>query len=79
MFSNKPSLFASKRFERFTMFSLAMWVIVGFVLRKWSELNTEGVLAIAGFLLGFGAWNAVQLRKDQKQNAEIYKDIVNEK
>lgn len=65
MFGNKPSFFSSKRYERFVMFVIAMWLVIGYVLRKWNDLTVDNVLMIGGFLLGFGAWNAVQLRKDK--------------
>lgn len=68
MFSNKPSFFASKRWERFAAYSICMWMVVGYVSRKWSELTATEVVSIGIFLLTYSAWNAVQLRKDQNQN-----------
>lgn len=64
MFSNKPSLFSSKRFERFVMFNIAMWTVVGYVSRNWSKMDVSEVSVITGILLAGGAWNAVQIRKD---------------
>lgn len=61
------------------MFSVCMWMFIGYVIRKWYELSVDNVLMLGGFLLGFGAWNAVQIRKDQKQNLETYKEVVNGK
>lgn len=69
MFSNKPSFFSSKRFERFIMFDIAMWMIIGYTIRKWAELSVEDVLMLSGLLLGGSAWNATQIRKDQKDAA----------
>lgn len=74
MFSNRPSFFASKRFERFVMFGIAMWMVMGYVIRKWEDLTVDNVLMLGGFLLGFGAWNAIQLRKDQQANKELQGD-----
>lgn len=65
--SNQPSFFASKRIERFVMFNIAMWTIVGFVSRKWDEMTVEQVSIITGILLAGGAWNAIQIRKDIKE------------
>ena len=72
-FSNEPSFFSSKRLERFAMFNSALFIIIGYVSRKWSLLSTEDVLMIAGMLFAGGAWNAVQIRKDMK---ELPKDEV---
>lgn len=77
MFSNKQGLFSSKRVERFVMFTIAMWLIVGYVIRKWNELSVDNVLMLGGFLLGFGAWNAVQLRKDKQAENERNENAPN--
>lgn len=65
--SNEPSFFASKRLERLVMFWVCIWVVIGFVIRKWNDLTYDQMLCIAGFLIGYSAWNAVQIRKDQKE------------
>lgn len=67
-FSSKPSFFAAKRIERNIMFNIAMWIIVGYVIRRWYELTTDQILMIVGLLLAGGAFNAVQIRKDLKQD-----------
>lgn len=68
--SGEPSFFSVKRLERTCMFTIAMWLIVGFILRNWTSISTEQSLTIAGFLLSFGAWNTVQLRKDKQAENE---------
>lgn len=65
MFSNKPSLLSSKRCERFVMFNIAMWTIIGYVKRNWDDMTVDQVSILTGILLVGGAWNAVQIRKDQ--------------
>jgi len=65
MFSNKTSFFSSKRFERFVMFNIAMWTIIGYVSRNWETMEIGTITAITGILLVGGAWNATQIRKDQ--------------
>ncbi len=65
--SNEPSFFASKRLERFVMFNIAMWTIIGFVKRNWDTMTVEQVSIITGILLVGGAWNATQIRKDIKE------------
>ncbi len=78
MWSNEKSFFASKRFERFFMFLICMWLIVGYIVRKWTDLSVEEVLMLAGFLMGFSAWNATQLRKDTelKNTNEDNKTVI---
>lgn len=70
MFSNEPSLFASKRFERFIMFWIAMWTIMGYVKRNWLVMGIGEISAITGILLFGAAWNATQIRKDQQAKPE---------
>lgn len=66
-FSNDPCFFSSKRLERFALFNTALFIVIGYVSRKWDSLGTDDVLMIAGMLLAGGAWNAVQIRKDLKE------------
>lgn len=68
MFSNKPSFFASKRWERFVMFWIAMWVMIGYVTRNWYSMEISEVEIIAGTLLTGGIVNAMMIRKDQQAN-----------
>ena len=65
MFSNEKSLLSSKRAERFVMFNIAMWTIIGYVKRNWDTITVDQLSIITGILLVGGAWNAVQIRKDQ--------------
>lgn len=65
-FSNKPSFFASKRIERFKMFNVFIWMIIGYVIRNWYELTVAEVIELSLLLIANGAWNTVQIRKDQK-------------
>lgn len=68
--SNKPSFFASKRLERCALFIISCSIVIGFVSRNWEKLSTEQMLMIVGTLILNSAWNATQIRKDQKQNSE---------
>lgn len=68
--SNKPSLFSAKRCERFVMFNIAMWTIIGYVKRNWLTMGVGEISAITAILLAGGAFNAVQVRKDQQMNKE---------
>jgi hypothetical protein len=63
-FSNKPSFFASKRIERFVMFNVAIWMIIGYTVRNWANIEVTELIAMTGMLFAGGAWNAVQIRKD---------------
>jgi len=74
MFSNKPSTLSSKRCERFVMFNIAMWTIIGYVKHNWEEMTVDQVSIITGILLVGGAWNAVQIRRDQAVKQEETKD-----
>ena len=66
-FSNQPGFFSSKRLERFIMFNIAMWIIVGYTIRNWYNLTTTDVSILTGILLVGGAWNHSQIRKDMKE------------
>lgn len=66
--SNKPSYFASKRLERMVMFVIFCWITIGYVKRRWDELETSDIGILGGILLGASIIQAGQIRKDIKQN-----------
>lgn len=67
-FSNKKSLFASKRIERFIVFSTMLWATVIYLHYHIKTLTSTEFMAIVIGWLGYGGFTMVQNSKDRKEN-----------
>lgn len=71
-FSAKKSLFSSKKIERFLSFMASIIMLVSYYIMRvlcfkcTDKISIEEVAVLTGLMLGYGAWNTVQGRKDKE-------------
>lgn len=71
-FSNKKSLFSSKRIERFVIFSVMLSATIAYLYKAISSCTigaTDFMIVIGGWLVMAG-FNATQIRKDVKEEKD---------
>ncbi len=73
--SNEPSFIASKRIERIVLFTASVGIICCFVWQHRNTIVAADVLLLVGLMGGWAGFNAVQLGRERKADAEIKADI----
>ena len=66
-FTNKPSLIASKRIERFILFMVAITLTCFYVWHRRNDISPEGLLLIVGPLFVYAGFNTIRIAKDEKE------------
>lgn len=69
-FSNQPSFYSSKRFERFTIFNVFLWITIIFVLWETyrNELTATELCWFLGVWLGYAGYNtAINFREKKNK------------
>lgn len=69
-FSNKKSLFSSKKIERFIVFIVFLILSVIYIIRKIDSLTSMELIEIIGLWLAYGGYNTYNLHKDKKLDTQ---------
>ena len=65
-FSNKKSLFSSKKIERAIVFNVFLVITVIYVVKNIHELEPMDLVEITGLWLVYGGYNSVMNYRDRK-------------
>jgi putative ribosome biogenesis GTPase RsgA len=66
-FSNRKSLFSSKKIERFIVFWVFLAITVAYLVRKMDTIDTLGFIEIVGLWLTYGGYNTYISHRENKQ------------
>jgi hypothetical protein len=69
-FSNKKSLFSSKKIERAIVFNVFLVITVIYVIKNIHELEPLDLVEITGLWLVYGGYNSVMNYRDRKMEKE---------
>ena len=69
-FSNKKSLFSSKKIERAIVFNVFLAITVIYVVKNIHELKPLELVEITGLWLVYGGYNSVMNYRDRKMEKE---------
>jgi hypothetical protein len=69
-FSNKKSLFSSKKIERAIVFNVFLIITVIYVIKNIHELESMDLVEITGLWLVYGGYNSVMNYRDRKMEKE---------
>jgi len=69
-FSNKKSLFSSKKIERAIVFNVFLVITVIYVIKNIHELDPLDLVEITGLWLVYGGYNSVMNYRDRKMEKE---------
>lgn len=69
-FSNKKSLFSSKKIERAIVFNVFLVITVIYVVKNIHELEPMDLVEITGLWLVYGGYNSVMNYRDRKMEKE---------
>lgn len=77
-FSNRKSLFSSKRIERFIVFNVFIILTIIYVFKNLSTLDSFGFVQIIGIWLAYGGYNSLMNLRDRKLESTNPPDILPE-
>jgi hypothetical protein len=69
-FSNKKSLFSSKKIERAIVFNVFLVITVIYVIKNIDELEPFDLVEITALWLVYGGYNSVMNYRDRKMEKE---------
>lgn len=69
-FSNKKSLFSSKKIERAIVFNVFLVITVIYIIKNISNLRPIELVEITGLWLVYGGYNSVMNYRDRKMEKE---------
>lgn len=69
-FSNKKSLFSSKKLERFIVFIVFIVLSIIYIVKKMDVLTSMEFIEIIGLWLAYGGYNTYNLHKDKKLESQ---------
>jgi hypothetical protein len=69
-FSNKKSLFSSKKIERAIVFNVFLVITVIYLIKNIHELEPLDLVEITGLWLVYGGYNSVMNYRDRKMEKE---------
>jgi hypothetical protein len=65
-FSNKKSLFSSKKIERFIVFNVFLVLSVIYIVKNIDEMDSMSFIEIVGLWLFYGGYNSLMSLRDRK-------------
>ena len=65
-FSNKKSLFSSKKIERFIVFNVFLVLTIVYVVKNIHEMDSMSFIEIVGLWLFYGGYNSLMSLRDKK-------------
>ena len=70
-FSNRKSLFSSKKIERFIVFNVFIILTIIYVFKNLSTLDSFEFVQIIGIWLAYGGYNSLMNLRDRKFEANL--------
>jgi len=78
-FSNKKSLFSSKKIERFIVFNVFIILTIIYVFKNLNTLDSFEFVQIIGIWLAYGGYNSLMNLRDRKlENANPPENLPEE-
>jgi hypothetical protein len=65
-FSNRKSLFSSKKIERFIVFNVFLILSVIYIVKNIDEMDSISFIEIVGLWLFYGGYNSLMSLRDKK-------------
>lgn len=65
-FSNKKSLFSSKKIERFIVFNVFLVLSIVYIIKNIDEMDSMSFIEIVGLWLFYGGYNSLMSLRDKK-------------
>lgn len=65
-FSNRKSLFSSKKIERFIVFNVFLSITVYYIFRNISDIKPLEFVQVIGLWLVYGGYNSIMNYRDKK-------------
>jgi hypothetical protein len=65
-FSNKKSLFSSKKIERFIVFNVFLTLSIVYIVKNIDEMDSMSFIEIVGLWLFYGGYNSLMSLRDKK-------------
>lgn len=68
-FSNKKSLFSSKKIERFIVFNVFLAITIYYIIRNISVIAPLEFVEVVGLWLVYGGYNSIMNYRDKKMDS----------
>lgn len=65
-FSEQPSFFSSKKFERFIVFSVFLGLTIAYTIIHIKTLGATDFMTVVGIWLGYAGYNSAMTFRDKK-------------